>query len=272
MKILERRPVGSRGKTPIPIRIGPPLRGTPRGGRIITTPSSANGMIIDVGGVNRKSLVISPKIKTQIENEEESVSAIQSFINETSSPIKTPSPSVRITSTATGVVNIKAVSDITTPTSQVIRSVPASTPRGRGRPPKNQQSLMTLSADSVVGSVRNMKGVSMVTLTAGGIIKKVTPSLKRKRPELDSDDEGDSDDLYDEDDEDDEDEMANSGLSQNNAAAEENGKKKNSEDREYRPPRKLDPEDSLNSTSGSLNESDLNRSKRQRKEKKIFDL
>ena len=89
-------------------------------------------MVIDLGG-NRKSLVISPaghvtnvinrrstepqSVTSAAVTSEESVSAIQSFIEETASasannsPIKQPSPSVRITSTATGVVNIKAVSD-----------------------------------------------------------------------------------------------------------------------------------------------------------------
>ena len=141
-------------------------------------------MIIDMGGVagrGGKALVISPSGSVTQKNTtasparvvsasgiigedtEESVSAIQSFINETSTPVhKTPSPSVRITSTATGVVNIKAVSE---PTSQVIRQIPTTTPRGRGRPPKIQQTTSTpISADAVVGSVRNMKGVSMVTL------------------------------------------------------------------------------------------------------------
>ena len=212
--------------------------------------------------------------------DEESVSAIQSFINETSSPIKTPSPSVRITSTATGVVNIKAVPQdqvvMSTPTSQVIRQIPTSTPRGRGRPPK------TITADTVVGSVRNMKGVSMVTLTAGGIIKKVTPapsSNKRKRAQLDSDDEGDSDDLYDDDDDDDDDDELGlpmkkvAGASPGTAAAENvtnNGQKK-SGDRDYKPPKKLDDSANLSEADVSA-DLDSSRSKRQRKEKKIFDL
>ena len=295
VKILERRPQINK-KTPIPIRIGPPLRGTPRGrGGVVSSPGVSNGggMIIDMGGVagrGGKALVISPSGSVTQKNTtasparvvsasgiigedtEESVSAIQSFINETSTPVhKTPSPSVRITSTATGVVNIKAVSE---PTSQVIRQIPTTTPRGRGRPPKIQQTTSTpISADAVVGSVRNMKGVSMVTLTAGGIIKKVTPqvvSAKRKRPDLDSDDEGDSDDLYDEDLEDD--------LEGQRILAVNNGDKKK-EDRDYRPPRKLDPDSSggnvsISGAEDSMNSSDskLNSSKRQRKEKKIFDL
>jgi len=307
VKILERRPQINK-KTPIPIRIGPPLRGTPRGrggggGGVVSAVgggvSNGGGMIIDMGGVagrGGKALVVSPSGSvTQRtttasparvvsasgiigEDTEESVSAVQSFINETSTPVhKTPSPSVRITSTATGVVNIKAVSE---PTSQVIRQIPTTTPRGRGRPPKIQQTTSTpISADAVVGSVRNMKGVSMVTLTAGGIIKKVTPqvvSAKRKRPDLDSDDEGDSDDLYDEDlDEDLEGQLGNAKLL---AGAVNNGDKK-TEDRDYRPPRKLDPDSSggnvsISGAEDSMNASDskLNTSKRQRKEKKIFDL
>ena len=285
VKILERRPAGAK-KTPIPIRIGPPLRGTGRGSPVSAGTSPSNrfsngggGMVIDVG--NRKSLVISPAgnvtpvtrrdripaVATEPtlggpNTAEESVSAIQSFIEETSaatsSPIKTPSPSVRITSTATGVVNIKAVNDasmipVGTPTSQVIRQTPTSAPRGRGRPPKSAGGT---PQQDMVGSVRNMKGVSMVTLTAGGIIKKVTqPPAKKRRTDLDSDDEGDSDDLYDEEDEE------NSRVN--------NGKKS---DREYRPPRKVGEADLDDSAEGS----DLNRSsnsnKRQRKEKKIFDL
>ena len=112
----------------------------------------------------------------------------------------------------------------------------------------------------------------MVTLTAGGIIKKVTPSQpvgKRKREELlDSDDEGDSDDLYD-----DEDELGD-GLMDGGANASQvnNGKKIKGEDREYRPPRKLDESGDNLLESPSASDSDLNRSKRQRKEKKIFDL
>jgi len=305
VKILERRPQINK-KTPIPIRMGPPLRGTPRGrggGVVSATPagtgagvSNGGGMIIDMGGVagrGGKALVISPSgsitqrnttasparvvSASGIINEdtEESVSAVQSFINETSTPVhKTPSPSVRITSTATGVVNIKAVSE---PTSQVIRQIPTTTPRGRGRPPKalTQTTSTPISADAVVGSVRNMKGVSMVTLTAGGIIKKVTPqvvSAKRKRPDLDSDDEGDSDDLFDEDLDDLEGQRLLAGGVVNN------GDKKQ-EDRDYRPPRKLDPDSSggnisISGAEDSMNSSDskLNTSKRQRKEKKIFDL
>ena len=270
VKILERRPPGSK-KTPIPIRIGPPLRGAPRGQQRLS-----NGMVVDLGS-NRRSLVISPsgqisnvirspQISNQIvgaaDHTEESVSAIQSFINET----KPTSPSVRITSTATGVVNIKAVNEATPimPQAQVIRQIPTSTPRPRGRPPKTPQSAPDF------GSVRNMKGVSMVTLTAGGIIKKVTPPVgKRKRvvgPDLDSDDEGDSDDLYDEDEED----SMEAAISQNGS------KKIKKEDREYRPPRKLDESGDMTSNdlldSSTASDSDLNRSKRQRKEKKIFDL
>merc|ERR1712226_142485 len=234
-------------------------------------------MVVDLGGnTGRRSLVISPSgqvtnvvraNKTDL-TDEESVSAIQSFINDT----KPTSPSVRITSTATGVVNIKAVNEASSPmpAAQVIRQIPTSTPRGRGRPPKTPQCV-----PSDFGSVRNMKGVSMVTLTAGGIIKKVTPSQpvgKRKRgPDLlDSDDEGDSDDLYD-----DEDEMedglmdVSAGVDADPNAQVNNGKKIKGEDREYRPPRKLDESGEL-LESPSASDSDLNRSKRQRKEKKIF--
>lgn len=179
-------------------------------------------------------------------------------------------------------VNIKAVSDVVPQTvqaqvqAQVIRQVPTTTPRGRGRPPKIQAQMQAhavtstpISADAVVGSVRNMKGVSMVTLTAGGIIKKVTPhvvSAKRKRPDLDSDDEGDSDDLYDEDDLEDD-------LGVDPAGNPPNGAKKG--DGDYRPPRKVgDPDSSGGQGDDSMNSSDnpLNSSKRQRKEKKIFDL
>lgn len=109
----------------------------------------------------------------------------------------------------------------------------------------------------------------MVTLTAGGIIKKVTPAsqpVKRKRgPDLDSDDEGDSDDLYD----DEEEELLEAAANANSQV--NNGKKMKGEDREYRPPRKLDESGDL-LESPSASDSDLNRSKRQRKEKKIFDL
>ena len=110
----------------------------------------------------------------------------------------------------------------------------------------------------------------MVTLTAGGIIKRsAPPPAKRKRvvgPDLDSDDEGDSDDLYDEDEED----SMEAAISQNGS------KKIKKEDREYRPPRKLDESGDMTSNdlldSSTASDSDLNRSKRQRKEKKIFDL
>jgi len=310
VKILERRPQMGKKNT-IPIRIGPPLRGTPRGrGGGLVSGNVSNGggsMIIErgmIGGSNR-ALVISPSgsvtqkttpgrvvsasnIIGAVEDTEESVSAIQSFINETSTTVqaqvvqKTPSPSVRITSTASGVVNIKAVSDVVPQTvqaqvqAQVIRQIPTTTPRGRGRPPKIQAQMQAhavtstpISADAVVGSVRNMKGVSMVTLTAGGIIKEVTPhvvSAKRKRPDLDSDDEGDSDDLYDEDDLEDD-------LGVDPAGNPPNGAKKG--DGDYRPPRKVgDPDSSGGQGDDSMNSSDnpLNSSKRQRKEKKIFDL
>merc|ERR1712150_84440 len=135
----------------------------------------------------------------------------------------------------------------------------------------NQQ--QQLIQPHIVGSVRNMKGVSMVTLTAGGIIKKVTqppnPS-KRTRTELDSDDEGDSDDLYD-DLEDDDDMDENSRMINN-------GSGKKSSDREYRPPRKVgiggDPnaDDSFDDSASGSNLNTSGGNKRQRKEKKIFDL
>ena len=142
----------------------------------------------------------------------------------------------------------------------------------------NQQQQQLIQPQDIVGSVRNMKGVSMVTLTAGGIIKKVTqppnPS-KRTRTELDSDDEGDSDDLYD-DDLEDEDSMTAENSRINNGSGK---KSSSSDDREYRPPRKVigigsDPNDSLDdSASGSnLNTSGSGGNKRQRKEKKIFDI
>ena len=280
-------------------------------------------MVIDLGG-NRKSLVISPaghvtniinrrstepqSVTSAAVTSEESVSAIQSFIEETASAsvnspqtIKQPSPSVRITSTATGVVNIKAVSDGTVihhhavpspaaSSAQIIRQTSHATsqlPRGRGRPPKSpaqqiininqlqqqQQQQLMVQPQDIVGSVRNMKGVSMVTLTAGGIIKKVTQppaANKRTRTELDSDDEGDSDDLYDDDLED----LENPENSQ----MINNGSKKSSSDREYRPPRKVvggvGADDSFDdSASGSnLNTSGSGGNKRQRKEKKIFDI
>jgi hypothetical protein len=109
---------------------------------------------------------------------------------------------------------------------------------------------------------------------AGGIIKKVTqppnPS-KRTRTELDSDDEGDSDDLYD-DLEDDEDMDENSRMINNGSG------KKSSSDREYRPPRKVglggDPnaDDSFDDSASGSNLNTSGGNKRQRKEKKIFDL
>jgi hypothetical protein len=200
---------------------------------------------------------------TTTTNEEESVSAIQSFIDETSTGEKVKSPSVRITSTASGVVNIKAVVDSSP------KIMTTSTPRPRGRPPKvtsapnsGRKIVVESTNDSLVGSVRNMKGVSMVTLTAGGIIKKVTmPTGKRKRSaaDLDSDDEGDSDDLYEDDDE----TAAADGVN--------NGEDKK-DDREYRPSRKVPDDSHDDSVSSSGEGSDANRSKRQRREKKIFDI
>merc|ERR1719367_666416 len=117
-----------------------------------------------------------------------------------------------------------------------------------------------------------MKGVSMVTLTAGGIIKKVTPAVqmgKRKRPpaDLDSDDEGDSDDLYDDDDDDDEEDGEIPTGIGGNAGPVNNGDKKK-EDRDYRPPRKVLDQTDSSGADDSMNTSDskLNTSKRQRKE------
>ncbi len=276
VRILARRTTSHR-KTPIPIRIGPPLRGGAAGsagrGRY------SNGMVIDVGSAaNKKSIIVTPsqvrstsatstptssKVVKQNDSatptnnaaskapaEEESVSAIQNFIEET----KTPSPSVKITSSATGVVNIKAIA------SPSIEATSPQKSRGRGgRPPKSVEGSPVAAASP--GSVRNMKGVSMVTLTAGGIIRKVpqvTPSTKRKRndPDFDSDDEGDSDDL----DEEDEDETEANGAV--------NGDKKS-----YRPPKKIlatDHDSSLNDSTSSGG--DRTRRGRVRREKKMFDL
>jgi hypothetical protein len=120
------------------------------------------------------------------------VSAIKSFLEETAAEnsmtiidgkeVRVPA-GIKITSAGKGVVNIRAIADSRSSMSPGI--VPT-------KPPMSSQNVMPKTGN--LGSVRGMKGVSMVTLTAGGIIKKVSEP-KISLSDTDDHDEGDSDDL-----------------------------------------------------------------------------
>lgn len=162
-----------------------------------------------------------------------------------------------------------------------------------------------------VGSVRGMKGVSMVTLTAGGIIKKVSEP-KASLSDTDDLDEGDSDDLFDDDEFDDFEEEVRPSKQASHHNSKRRGRppRNKNEDGDYRPtgsalkakPKRVPilkqtkpaevsmmtsspsaaAEESLQNDSADANDASLNdsaisggeepRRKRARKEKKIFDL
>lgn len=225
VKILARRPPNSTKKAPIPIRFGSKFGANFK--RVIK-----NGTVIDLGSPASKpatpgSKTASPatantskmiylnsqpkKLANEEESgQEESVSAIQSFLEETSpekstttiidgKEVRVPA-GIKITSAGKGVVNIRAITDARQGT--VVKST--------ARVPLTVTPSKTTASSAVgqkVTSVRGMKGVSMVTLTAGGIIKKVSDAKNlyaSRSDEDDFDDEGDSDDddddMFDDDD------------------------------------------------------------------------
>jgi len=93
-------------------------------------------------------------------------------------------------------VNIRAITDSRpSPAVKATGRVPMTVTPSKTTTP-NVTAKKPIAAPSV-GSVRGIKGVSMVTLTAGGIIKKVSDAKKPMTSlsdEDDPDDEGDSDD------------------------------------------------------------------------------
>jgi hypothetical protein len=190
--ILGRRPPGSRRKT---ITLGSGVGRTP-----IIKRAANGGSVINLGQVAAAAAA-------KKADQEESISAIQNFINETSKETPTTAENlklpagIKITSTGKGMVKIRAVSD-----------TPRSAPVAGSRVPltlASQKSppIASTPTSSNKGGVRGMKGVSMVTLTANGVMKvkdategeKITPDVN------DEDDEGDSDDIAEEEDDDDED-------------------------------------------------------------------
>ena len=224
VKILARRPPNSTKKTPIPIRFGSKFSANFK--RVIK-----NGTVIDLGSPSASSnptisasktaspvaantskvIYLNSAKKTVNEEEssqEESVSAIQSFLEETSpekstttiidgKEVRVPA-GIKITSAGKGVVNIRAITDARQGTASAVKSTT--------RVPLTVTPSKTTASSVIgkkVGSVRGMPGVSMVTLTAGGIIKKVSDAknpFASRSDEDDFDDEGDSDDDDDDDD------------------------------------------------------------------------
>lgn len=129
------------------------------------------------------------------EKDEESVSAIQSFINATSDKnakiqlgddLKVPK-GVKITSAGKGVVNIRAVAESSSSTNASVTSpnIVATgrgivSPRGKGSPSSRGRGFTSNSAATAAVAVPKAsdipKGaVKTVTLTAGGIIKRAVP-------------------------------------------------------------------------------------------------
>jgi len=222
VKILARRPPELK-KVPIQVQRMPQrgsatALGAGNGPRRIS-----NGMVIDLGAggktttspkkglpatttLTAKSLTGGNKTITPIihlpsgtagidEKDEESVSAIQSFINATSDKnakiqlgddLKVPK-GVKITSAGKGVVNIRAVaeSSVTTNTTVTSPNIVATgrgivSPRGRGLPASRGRGYTTVAAAAAAAALPKSaeipKGaVKTVTLTAGGIIKRAVP-------------------------------------------------------------------------------------------------
>ena len=223
VKILARRPANtSTKKTPIPIRFGSKFsanfKRVIKNGTVIdlgspsvssVPKSAANITASPVSGNTSKVIYLNSVKKPANEDDsaqEESVSAIQSFLEETSpekstttiidgKEVRVPA-GIKITSAGKGVVNIRAITDAR----QGAAAVKSTT-----RVPLTVTPSKTTPSTVVgknVGSVRGMKGVSMVTLTAGGIIKKVSDAkipYASRSDEDDYDDEGDSDDDDDDD-------------------------------------------------------------------------
>ena len=177
--------------------IGPNIKRIIKNGTVIDlgSPSVSIRSVPSTSGAPGQAKIIylnAPPPRNDKE-EEESVSAIRSFLEETSAvnsttiidgkEVRVPA-GIKITSAGKGVVNIRAIADsrssLSTPKTSLMTSQLTVTPKSGN-----------------VGSVRGMKGVSMVTLTAGGIIKKVSePKLSLSDTDQD---EGDSDDLFDDD-------------------------------------------------------------------------
>lgn len=232
VKILSRRPANSTKKTPIPIRFGSKF-GNANIKRVIK-----NGTVIDLGSpssdasvspastasaTNTAKIIYLNSIKKSEDesSQEETVSAIQSFLEETSpekstttiidgKEVRVPA-GIKITSAGKGVVNIRAITD-SRPSPPTVKATGRSPLTVTPSKPTTPSATAVTAGNSAaakktvnVGSVRGMKGVSMVTLTAGGIIKKVSDPKKSSRSDDDDhDDEGDSDDMFDDDDDDEE--------------------------------------------------------------------
>ncbi len=115
MKILSRRPIASTKKAPIPLRVGAKITNFKRVIR--------NGTVIDLGSSQSSNDTDGRVGKDDDENSaEESVSAIRSFLEETSpdkstttiidgKEVKVPA-GIKITSAGKGVVNIRAITDM----------------------------------------------------------------------------------------------------------------------------------------------------------------
>jgi len=110
VKILSRRPILSTKKAPIPIRVGAKITNFKRVIR--------NGTVIDLGS----STDSANRSGKDDDSAEESVSAIRSFLEETSpdkstttiidgKEVKVPA-GIKITSAGKGVVNIRAITDM----------------------------------------------------------------------------------------------------------------------------------------------------------------
>lgn len=181
--------------------------------------------------------------------QEESVSAIQNFLDSTATPKSGKSevnlpPGIKITSAGKGLVNIRAVAD-------------------SGRSSGAQSKATPKSASSV----RGMKGVSAVTMTANGTVKRVGGAAGRA---LDMSDEEENEEEEDEGDSDAEDNLpARKRVRVPPPGAA--GVSPDKDDGDYRPARSVGV---VGSDPGTESEGDTpsRRNKRQRKEKKIFDL
>ena len=163
--ILARRPPGSKKKT---ITLGGSV--APRTPTVI---KRNGGSVINLGAMKKA-------------DPEESISAIENFIKESSkeSPMTSPPENlklpagIKITSTGKGMVKIRAVSDA--PRSS--GAISAATGSGGGRVPITTSPQKGTTSSAAAASVTTPTtsrgpgrppGVSMVTLTANGVVRKV---------------------------------------------------------------------------------------------------
>ena len=271
VKILSRRPATETAKRP-PLQL---QRMPQRGAAAAATTRRviSNGMVIDLGSAGPKKVISTPNktihlpSSTDADRDEESVMAIQKFLDSTSGKqdvsmsedLKVPS-GVKITNAGKGVVNIRAVSDT------------KSTPKGRGgrvlvaTPVKDAKP--TITSPSIV---RRSDLASPKALAAADSSRKT-----RRTSDVDADDSDVDEDALRELEDAFEEEEAEEAAAKNAMNGGRPGPKskarpaKKIKDEDFSP--KKTPEKKRTTSESAETPTSETRSKRQRKEKKIFDL